>query len=394
MHKGMRVAHLHFHRTVYKAGSDKAADRIEYMTGRTLTERNHATRQLRYLREGREDLVEEGTRNLPGWAESPHTYFQAAERFERQSPNNDQRRGVAFEEWKISLPQEFSQEQNLALTRDLLDTIAGDRLPCTYAFHQPTTMDTTKKQPHLHLLISARMQDGISRSAEQHFKRWNKDHPERGGAPKDAMMNHKGAVKAHRVQIADLLNLHLEHHGMVARVHPDTLESRGLDRPPEPKLRPSESRAYRDRGVISARMQEVLDIRAHRVTQWAKEQLQARAYWEGRKSELAITREAPSPARLQAITQARAHRRDHAPERQAEPPRLARGRQTAPPIARTPPKSVTNQTRDRVPPPRHRSDLASQVKRLAQQLAQDEEARNGPLHVRLHDHEREQGMGF
>src|SRR5262249_28716585 len=51
------IAHLHFKRTVYKSGGGKASQRLEYITRqpeRTLTA---AERQLRYVREGREDLV-------------------------------------------------------------------------------------------------------------------------------------------------------------------------------------------------------------------------------------------------------------------------------------------------------------------------------------------------
>jgi hypothetical protein len=159
------MAHLHFKRTVYKAGGTKAAARIEYITGQKITEQDKADRQLRYISEGREDLVAEGTRNLPVWAEgNPHTYFRAAEQYERASANNEQRRGVAFEEWKISLPQELTQDQNKALVEDLLDTIAGDRLPCTYAFHAPTTLDGRHEQPHIHLLISGRITDGYTRT--------------------------------------------------------------------------------------------------------------------------------------------------------------------------------------------------------------------------------------
>ena len=98
-----------------------------------------------------------------------------------------------------------------------------------------------------------------------------------------------GAIKAHRVLISDILNVHLEYAGQQARVHPDTLEQRQLHRTPEPKLLPSESRAYREQGQISARMQEVLDIRQERASQGAKEQEQARTYWERRKVELGIT---------------------------------------------------------------------------------------------------------
>jgi hypothetical protein len=286
------MAHLHFRRTVYKAGSSKAAARIEYITGQKITEQDKADRQLRYIKEGREDLITEGTRNLPAWAEgNPHTYFRAAEQYERASVNNVQRRGVAFEEWKITLPQELSRAQNQALIDDLLDTIAGDRLPCTYAFHAPTTIDGRQEQPHIHLLISGRITDGHARTPAQHFKRWNSKQPERGGAQKDVRMNHQGAVKAHRLMISDMLNVHLELNGQVARVHPDTLESRGIQRAPEPKLLPSESAAYREKGEVSPTMAEVLRIREARAQDPPAEQNQARQYWEQRKAFLGLTRD-------------------------------------------------------------------------------------------------------
>ena len=191
----------------------------------------------------------------------------------------------------------------MALMRDLVDAIAGTRLPITYAFHDPTTLDGTRQQPHLHLLISARQNDAHTRTAATHFKRYNREHPERGGAQKDAAFWHKGAIKAHRVLISDVVNVHLEYAGLAARVHPDRLEERQVDRTPEPKLLPSESRAYREQGIVSPRMQEVLDIRQARATPGdAREQAQARRYWEGRKGELGITDTQPMAHKLYAIT--------------------------------------------------------------------------------------------
>jgi hypothetical protein len=66
---------------------------------------------------------------------------------------------VAFEEWKILLPNTLGHGANMDLMRDLLDVIVGDLLPCTYAFHDPTTLSGTNQQPHLHLLLSARQTD-------------------------------------------------------------------------------------------------------------------------------------------------------------------------------------------------------------------------------------------
>jgi MobA/MobL family protein len=320
------MAHLHFKRTVYKSGGSAATQRLEYITRQPAHELSAAERQVRYIRDGREDLVYERSRNLPSWAHgNPHVYFQAAERHEGKNR-------VAFEEWKISLPQELSHRENMALTRDLVDTIAGEKLPVTYAFHDPTTMDGSKQQPHLHLLISARQTDTHTRTPAQYFKLYQAAHPERGGAQKDPAFWHRGAMKAHRVLIADVINLHLERGGHEARIHPDNLLARGIDRAPEPKLLPSESRQYREAGVSSGRMQQVLTIRADRQQSLAAEQVNARQYWLARKQELGIaTRHMSTATKLERMREARAHAITHAPER----PSLAQLREQEQALARS-----------------------------------------------------------
>jgi MobA/MobL family len=249
------------------------------------------------------------SRNLPDWAQgSALAYFAAAEVQEWAGGN-------AFEEWKITLPHELSHAQNMDLMRDLVDVIAGDRLPITYAFHAPKTLAGKGEQPHLHLLLSGRGQDGIARPQAQHFKKYNRQHPERGGAPKDAALYHGRAVKAWRVTITDAINVHLERAGESVRLHPDTLEDRELTREPEPKLRPSESQAYRETGTISETMEEVLRIRASRKTTHIHETLNARTYWEQRKAELDITRDMDVSEQLAHIAAARAQCRDRAERR-------------------------------------------------------------------------------
>jgi hypothetical protein len=193
-------------------------------------------------------------------------------------------------------------------------------------------MDGSKQQPHLHLLISARQTDTHTRTSAQYFKLYQAAHPERGGAQKDPAFWHRGAVKAHRVLIADVINLHLERGGHEARIHPDNLLDRGIDREPEPKLLPSESRQYREAGVSSGRMQQVLTIRADRQQSLAAEQVNARQYWLARKQELGIaTRHMSTATKLERIREARAYAIRHAPER----PSLAQLREQEQVLERT-----------------------------------------------------------
>lgn len=363
------MAHLNFTRTVYKSGrTGKAMARIEYITGHKVTPLDQTTRELRYLTEGREDLVQEGTRNLPGWAATAHAYFAAAERYEG---GGEKRQYNAFEEWKITLPYELSRTQNAALVEGLLDTIAGTALPCTYAFHEPQTLNGSRPQPHIHLLLSARRNDAHVRTAETHFKRYNRAHPERGGAQKDPAFGVLGAVKASRLMISDVLNLHLERHGQIARVHPDSLQARGIDREPEPKLLPSESAAYRTNGVVSPALATVLAIRQARATAPPREQNNARQYWEQRKAFLGITRDMPHDQKLAHILLKRHGTVERVPVRY---------------------RALLQPSRA----PRQMPERAGQFQRLTRVLiAQREDTHaQGRLRVRLHEPGRDQGIGI
>ncbi len=222
---------------------------------------------------------------------------------------------MAFTELKISLPVELTRRQNMGLMHDLVDAIAGDTLPCTYAFHAPRTLTDSSQQPHLHLLISARRTDQYARTPAQHFTRYNRAHPERGGAEKDPASWHMGAVKAQRHMVADVINLHLEMAEVAAWVDPRTLEDRDIPREAEPKLLPSESRAYREEGIISERMQQVLTIRAERAVHMQREQDHARDYWQERKAQLGISRDMPMEQQLAHIRQARERAITQVPER-------------------------------------------------------------------------------
>ena len=301
------MAHMHFRRTVYKSGGRQAAGRLAYITRQPM--REQAGQQIQYISQGREDCLFTRSRNLPVWcAGNPQTYFAAAERYEGAG-------WVAFEELKISLPVDLSHRQNMTLMQDLVDAIAGDRLPITYAFHAPRTLDETQEQPHLHLILSRRQTDDIDRGPERHFRKHNAAHPARGGAKKDTAFAERLAQRHLRVLVSDVINVHLDQAGVEERVHPGTLRERGIDRKPEPKLLPSESHAYREHGTISETMQEVLTIRAERQQTRASEQANAREYWEARKGTLGITDDMDRPTQLAAVCEARALVRDQAPTR-------------------------------------------------------------------------------
>jgi hypothetical protein len=183
-----------------------------------------------------------------------------------------------------------------------------------WAFHCPRAADGGE-QPHVHVIWSARTLDAHARSPEQFFTRYNRAHPERGGAEKAREFSHFGSVKAFRTMYTDIMNVHLEAAGHVARLHPDRLSDRGFDRIPEPRLAPSDSNALKYEGHITERMQQVLDHRQARQQYIPAERVQAREYWEERKAALGITRDMPLGAQLTHITQAREQAVHRAPAR-------------------------------------------------------------------------------
>jgi MobA/MobL family len=363
------VAHLHFRRTVYKAGGQKAARRIAYITRTEGKRQSDSARHLKYLTQGREDLVAAGTRNLPAWAPDARTYFAAAEQYEGANR-------VAFEEWKITLPVELAREDNLALVQDLLDTIAGERLPCTWAMHAPLTLDGTGEQPHLHLLLSSRMNDAHTRTPDTHFKLWQRKAPEQGGAQKDPAFWSKGAVKAHRLMVADMLNIHLEAHRLTARVDPETLARRGIQRQPEPKLLPSESAAFREQGAVGKTMGEVLATRKARTKQRTREDNTAYQAWEERKAFLGIDRAMPREEKIAAILLKR------------------HGKVAQVPARYRPLAEAQERRRQRGKERQDTRSLTQQIAALTARLEDEEQAHGRGVHVRVWDREKEQGMGW
>ena len=70
---------------------------------------------------------------------------------------------------QIELAREFARRLTCADN--------GERLPYTLAVHRGKG-----ENPHAHLMISERANDGIERDAAQWFRRYNGKDPEKGGA--------------------------------------------------------------------------------------------------------------------------------------------------------------------------------------------------------------------
>jgi hypothetical protein len=247
-----------------------------------------AQAHLRYLfRESeatrsREDLVHKEAQNLPAWAaDSPAAFFAAAEQYERAN-------GRFSTTWEIALPRELQRAEQLATVRAFLQTQFGERHPYAWAMHESHASDGGTN-PHVHVIFSERTLDGIARSPQQFFRRYNPETPERGGAKKDPVLHQLQTVARQRQAWTDVANWSLERAGVDARIDPRSLEDRGIAREPETRLAPyhSTQAKYHDRRTPA--WEHTLDARATRAQDTAWEQERARAYWDERRVALGLT---------------------------------------------------------------------------------------------------------
>lgn len=176
-----------------------------------------------------DEIVHIEHQNMPTWAQQdPSIFWAAADQLERKN-------GSVYREHILSLPREFSDEQNLELTRQWIAQEFGKRHALSFAFHKTKAKDGGM-QPHIHLMFCDRELDGIERSQEQFFKRYNSKNPEQGGAKKLNTGMKSGERKkllyAQRKRWGELLNQHLLKHGIGEQVDMRNWVQRGEQNKP------------------------------------------------------------------------------------------------------------------------------------------------------------------
>ena len=177
------------------------------------------------LREGkysrRDDLVVSGYGNLPAWAGGdPRSLFAAADLHERSN-------GRLFLEIEVALPSELDESQQHELVRSIAAAVTVAGLPFTYAIHAGRPKSPGEPaNPHVHILISERVNDGIPRDAERWFRRANRKRPELGGAAKHRELKERSWVDDTRKLVAGLINKHLKLARAPARVTSDSHATR------------------------------------------------------------------------------------------------------------------------------------------------------------------------
>lgn len=210
----------------------------------------YITRAGAFAWDGLDDLVATCSANLPEGVQTPEFWRTADRRLRRN--------GVAFRSWDVAFPRSLSKEQNAELLSDLAVRLADGR-PVEAAFHCPEAAIEGGEQPHGHFMIYDCVPDGIPRPLDQMFGRYNPRDPATGGcrksgAPSRAEVRHK--LVQERGICAEVINHHLERHGLSERVDHRSNEVRGLPAPKRAHLGPSGVRKLRKQNQCSANRDE------------------------------------------------------------------------------------------------------------------------------------------
>lgn len=185
---------------------------------------DYLNRDGKYAKD-KDEVLTMASGNMPDWAKNqPGEYWRTADVYERANARLCKR--VEF-----ALPRELDAEAQKQLVssfaRQLADTNDGP-LPYSYAIHK----GHGQGNPHCHLMISERVNDGQPRSRENWFKRASPVDPAEGGARKTEALKPKEWLLETREVWQNQANRALERAGRDARIDHRTLEAQGIDRAP------------------------------------------------------------------------------------------------------------------------------------------------------------------
>lgn len=203
---------------------------IYHLTVKTISKENGASSLARYdyierkekYSSGLDKVLFSSVGNMPEWAKNDREYWMAADKYERQN-------GRLCKTIEFSLPREltFEEQKNLALEFvDKISNVNGIKLPYSLVIHKGKGTN-----PHCHVMLSERTNDGLARNAETWFKRAGKT-PEKGGAKKTESLKSKEWLYWIREEWGRQANFALEQAGYKERIDHRTLSEQGIEREP------------------------------------------------------------------------------------------------------------------------------------------------------------------
>lgn len=208
--------------------------------------------------------------NRPKWAIDMDDFWTAADEFERKN-------GSVYREYEISLPIELSPAANELLVSEWVQKAFPNQVV-------EAGIHWKEGNPHSHIQVCERLLDGIERSRESYFKRFNAKNPERGGCRKDdrftgnALKKLEGeavdaynkrrrelasnAIKTVRASWAESVNHHIVPLG-IESISSLSNKERNIDKSPSVHIG-RKALAMAKRGIIGDRIAEAIELEERR----------------------------------------------------------------------------------------------------------------------------------
>ena len=176
---------------------------------------DYISRDGRYARACQDEVVHIESGSMPAFASSDaRVYWAAADSHERSN-------GRLFRSLTAALPNSLDLAGRLELARSFAAHVTAGQMPYTLAVHAGLSMEAgAASNPHLHLVFSERVNDGVERAAEQWFRRAapaGRD-PASGGARKSERTKPREWLEETRQAWAAEMNLAFGRAGVADRV--------------------------------------------------------------------------------------------------------------------------------------------------------------------------------
>jgi hypothetical protein len=181
--------------------------------------------------------------NMPSWAgDDAREFWDAADLYERANAR-------LFIEGEFALPRGLNIEDRIELARTFVRELSSlERLPYTFAIHAGEDQEGREHNPHAHVMVSERGDDGLERRPQDWFRQANRQHPERGGAAKSRSAQCRDWVERIRQGVANAINDRLRARGRNERVDHRSYKRQGIDREPSEHIGLLASRIFERTG--------------------------------------------------------------------------------------------------------------------------------------------------